>query len=53
MSNVVTAAITCTPATNSNRRPLTEFIYDIEQTVSGVKTRILEGIVTVSPNVTR
>lgn len=53
MSNTVTAAIPCAAATNSNKRPSTEFIYDIEQTKSGIKKRILEGIVVVSPNVTR
>lgn len=53
MSNAVTAAIPTEAATTANKRPLTEFIYDIEQTKAGVKTRILEGIVSVSPNVTR
>lgn len=53
LSNQVTAAIPCAPATNSNKRPQTEFIYDIEQTKDGIKTRILQGIASVSPNVTR
>lgn len=53
MANTVTAAIPCKPATATDKRPITEFIYDIEQTKAGLITRILEGIVAVSPNVTR
>ena len=30
MTNSVTAAIPCLPATENNKRPFTEFIYDIE-----------------------
>lgn len=38
----------------NNRRPTTEYIYDIEETTQGgIISRIMEGTVTVSPNVTR
>lgn len=53
LSNTDTAAIVCDPATAKDPRPLTQFIYDIEETKAGKITRILEGIVSVSPNVTR
>lgn len=46
--------IPCLPSKGNNKRPTSEFIYDIEQTdPSGNRTRILEGSVLVSPNVTR
>lgn len=53
LSNTVTAAIPVQASSQSNKRPSTEFVYDIEQTKSGIKTRILEGIVAVSANVTK
>lgn len=53
LTNAVTAAIPVQASSQSNKRPTTEFVYDIEQTKSGVKTRILQGIVSVSANVTK
>lgn len=43
-----------TGSKNANKRPTTDFIYDIEQTdLSGDVTRILQGTATFSPQVTR
>lgn len=54
LTNVQTSAIPTLPATAKDKRPLTEYIYDVEQTdVSLKKTRILEGFIKVSPEVTR
>lgn len=54
LPNSTTSAIPCDPATEENPRPVTKFIYDLEETKPDLTiTRILEGIVNVSPNVTR
>lgn len=53
ISNSVTSSFPCRPGTTQERRPITEFIYDIERNSDGIITRILEGSVFVSPNVTR
>lgn len=48
-----TQAIPCVKSSAKNKRPLTEYIYDIEETdPSNNVTRILEGIISVSPSVT-
>lgn len=54
ISHTNTSLIPCLPATPSNRRPITEFIYDLEETKpDSTVTRILEGVVSVSPEVTK
>jgi hypothetical protein len=54
MSPAVTGAIPCDPSTSSDARPITRYVYDVECTKpSGDVDRILQGIVSVSPNVTR
>jgi hypothetical protein len=53
MTNYESSQIPCKPATPLNKRPITEFVYDIEQNSGGSIIRILQGIVSVSPNVTR
>lgn len=54
LSHAQTQAIPCQPSTTANKRPLTEFIYDIEETDPSLKVkRILQGIVSVSPVVTK
>jgi hypothetical protein len=54
LTNQQTSAIPCLPSSKANRRPVSEFIYDIEQTDADDKiSRILEGVVLVSPGVTR
>ncbi len=54
LSNQTTSGMKLAKASTTNRRPLTDFIYDIEQVdPSGVITRTLEGVITVSPEVTK
>lgn len=53
LSSEATGDIPCAPGTMQNKRPVTEFVYDIERHSSGAVTRILEGSAFVSPEVTR
>lgn len=54
LTNEQTAAIPTPAAKGANRRPMAEYIYDITETNPDHSiTRILEGIITVSPNVTK
>lgn len=54
LSSAATAAIPCSPSTNTDPRPITRYVYDIECTkTDGTVDRILQGVISVSPNVTR
>ena len=54
LSSAATAAIPCNPSTSADPRPITRYVYDIEcAKTDGTVDRILQGVISVSPNVTR